>query len=224
MLPVPGHSAPTGAGQEARVVAFVRNSSKVLEVHLTGETVRARTGAMVAYEGQVAFKKAAVGGGEGLRGALKRSLTGEGLDLMEMTGHGVVYLASSATEVELVDLAGETLLVESSALLAVGPSLTTAVAFAGLRGASAGQGLFTTSVTGTGQVAVLSDGPAVVLAVSPQHPLVVDPDAYVCSKGQLQQTFVTDVSWKTAVGEGSGEAFSLLFNGSGVVYVQPAER
>jgi uncharacterized protein (AIM24 family) len=179
---------------------------------------------MVAYDGQVAFRKAGMGGGEGIKGALKRRLTGESMDLMEMSGHGVVYLASNATEVEIVELAGETLSVESSALLAVGPGLRTDVSFAGLRGASTGQGLFTTTVTGHGQVAVLSDGPAVVLEVSPQFPLVVDPQAYVCSKGSLQQTFVTDVSWRNAIGEGNGEAFSLQFSGAGVVYVQPAER
>ncbi|GMA86637.1 hypothetical protein GCM10025868_18870 [Angustibacter aerolatus] len=71
---------------------------------------------------------------------------------------------------------------------------------------------------------VVSDGPAIVLEVSPQHPLVVDPQAYVCSRGRLQQSFVTDISWRNAVGEGNGEAFSLQFNGSGAVYIQPAER
>ena len=43
-------------------------------------------------------------------------------------------------------------------------------------------------------------------------------------RGQLAQSFVTDVSWKTFTGEGSGEAYSLRFDGTGVVYIQPAER
>ncbi len=203
---------------------FRRQGSKVLVVDLSGQTVKALAGSMVAYEGDVTFKKGAMGGGEGLRGALKRKATGESLDLMDMTGSGTVYLAHRATEVEVVDLRGETLRVESSALLAVAPGLRTAVEFSGLRGASSGQGLFTTTVSGDGQVAVLSDGPPLVLEVTPQTPLVVDPDAYVCAKGQLQQSFVTDVSWRDAVGAGGGEAYSLRFEGSGVVYVQPAER
>jgi len=62
------------------------------------------------------------------------------------------------------------------------------------------------------------------LAVSPQFPLVVDPDAFIASQGQLNQTFVTDVSWRHLVGESSGEAFSLRFDGHGVVYIQPEER
>jgi uncharacterized protein (AIM24 family) len=32
------------------------------------------------------------------------------------------------------------------------------------------------------------------------------------------------VSWRNLVGESSGEAFSLRFDGTGVVYLQPAER
>jgi uncharacterized protein (AIM24 family) len=203
---------------------FRRNGSRVLEVDLAGNTVRVLAGSMVAYVGEVTFKKSGMGGGEGIRGALKRKVTGESLDLMDMSGHGTVYLAHQGTQVELVELAGETLKVESSALLAVGTGLQTAVEFSGLRGASTGQGLFTTTVTGTGQVAVLSDGPPLVLAVTPQTPLVVDPDAYVCAKGQLTQSFVTDVSWRDAVGAGGGEAYSLKFDGQGVVYVQPAER
>ena len=203
---------------------FRLSGSRVLAVTLAGETIRAVTGSMVAYEGSVTFKNAGMGGGDGLKGAFKRRLTGESLSLMEVSGSGVVYLAQNATEVELVPLSGETLQVESSALLAVEQGLRTDVTFTGLRGAASGQGLFTTTVTGHGTAAILSDGPAVVLEVSPQYPLVVDPDAYVASRGQLTQSFVTDVSWKTAIGEGSGEAFSLRFEGSGVVYIQPAER
>jgi uncharacterized protein (AIM24 family) len=201
------------------------NGHRVLEVHLSGETVRAVTGAMVAYDGQVTFKGAGMGGGGGLRAALKQRVTGESLSLMECTGHGVVYLAVDGQDIAVVDLAGDTLQVESQQLLALDGPLRTDVAFTGLRGASSGQGLFTTSVTGQGQVALLSaGGPPVALEVSPQYPLVVDPDAYIASRGRLNQTFVTDVSWKTVIGEDSGEAFSLRFDGSGVVYIQPAER
>ncbi|NHC12978.1 AIM24 family protein [Motilibacter deserti] len=200
------------------------NGARVLEAHLAGDAVRALTGSMVAYEGNVQFKNAGMGGGGGFKAALKRKMTGESLELMEMAGHGVVYLASEGMEVELVQLTGDTLSVESSALLAIGPNLRTDVAFAGLRGAASGQGLFTTTVSGHGELAVLSDGPMIALEVSPAYPLVVDPDAFIAHRGQLNQTFVTDVSWKSLIGEGGGEAYSLRFDGSGVVYIQPAER
>jgi uncharacterized protein (AIM24 family) len=40
----------------------------------------------------------------------------------------------------------------------------------------------------------------------------------------LQQDFVTDVTWRTAIGQSSGESFQLRFQGQGTVYIQPAER
>jgi len=201
------------------------DGTRVLAVTLSGETVRAATGAMIAYDGDVKFKNAGIGGGEGLRAALKRKATGESMSLMECTGTGTVWFAKDAMDVLLVELTGDTIKAESDHLLAVGSGLKTDVAFAGLRGATSGQGLFTSTVTGHGTAALVSaGGPPVALEVSPQWPLVVDPDAFIASRGQLNQSFVTDVSWKNLIGESSGEAFSLRFDGTGVVYVQPEER
>ncbi|MEV3925573.1 AIM24 family protein [Actinomadura coerulea] len=203
---------------------FRMNGSKMLAVDLGGETIRALNGSMVAYEGQMAFKRQGMTGGEGLRGALKRRIAGEGMTLMEITGQGTVYLASEATEVTLVQLTGDTLFVESESLLALDGSLGTGVQFVGLRGMGTGQGLATTKVDGHGTVAVLSQGPAIALEVTPQTPLCVDPHAYVCHHGQLQQDVVTDVNWRTVIGQGSGESVQFRYQGHGLVYVQPAER
>ena len=209
-------------------MAWRLESPRVLVVELDGgkgSSVRAQTGSMVAYEGEVQFKNAGTGGGGGLRAAFKQRLSGESLSLMEITGRGSVHLAVGAGHVLVLDLAGDTLKAESEGLLCLSEGLRTDVAFTGLQGASSGQGLFTTTVTGHGQVALLSlGGPPVALRVGPQTPLVVDPDAYIGCVGDLRQSFVTDVSWRNLLGEDSGEAFSLRFEGSGVVYVQPEER
>ncbi|MBJ8339187.1 MULTISPECIES: AIM24 family protein [Antrihabitans] len=201
-------------------------SKRVVEAQLSNTTIRAISGSMVAYEGNVTFKSAGFGGGAGVLAGLKQRATGEALSLMECTGNGRVFLAVNGQYVTVLNLNQETLQVESRQLLAMNGNLQTNVTFTGLRGAaSGGQGLFTTTVTGHGQVALLSaGGPLIHLEVSPQYPLVVDPDAYVCSKGNLQQSFITDVSWRTVVGQGSGEAFSLRFEGQGIVSIQPAER
>ncbi|QYN32055.1 AIM24 family protein [Pseudonocardia sp. DSM 110487] len=204
---------------------FRLNGHRVLEIDLQGGSVRAATGSMIAYTGEVTFRNAGLGGGDGLRAAIKRRATGESVALMQCSGTGTVWFAKDAMDVVIVELDGDTLKVESEQLLAISDGLRTDVAFAGLRGASSGQGLFTTTVTGAGAVALLSaGGPLIALEVSPQFPLVVDPDAFVASSGRLDQTFVTDVSWRNLIGESSGEAFSLRFDGTGVVYVQPEER
>ena len=201
------------------------NGHRVLVADLTGDSLRAMSGSMVAYEGDVAFKSAGMGGGGGFRAALKQKVTGESLSLMDVSGKGTVYFAVDAQDITLVEVQGDNLHVESSQLLALTGQLKTDVKFSGLRGATSGQGLFTTVVSGSGTVALLSKGgPIIALAVDPQHPLVVDPDAFVAHRGQLNQSFVTDVTWRSAIGGGSGEAFSLRFDGQGVVYIQPEER
>ncbi|MEV0550182.1 AIM24 family protein [Nocardia salmonicida] len=200
-------------------------SKKVIEAQLAGTSIRAIAGSMVAYEGNVQFKSAGFGGGEGVLNGLKRRATGEKLSLMECNGNGRVFLAVNGQNVTVVNLDNETLQVESQQLLAFAGNLRTDVRFAGVGGMSAGSGLFTTTVSGQGQVALLSaGGPLIHLEVSPQYPLIVDPDAFVASRGNLNQSFVTDVSWRSMVGQDAGEAFSLRFDGQGVVLIQPAER
>ncbi|MGC4935276.1 AIM24 family protein [Gordonia sp. DT30] len=204
---------------------LVQRSKRVVEARLDNTSVRALSGSMVAYEGQVDFKSAGFGGGDGLLAGIKQRATGEGLSLMEAAGSGVVYFAHNAAETTIIDMAGETLQVESQQLMVLAGNLQTNITFTGVRGATSGQGLFTTTVSGHGQIALLSQGgPLIHLEVSPQYPLVVDPDAFVCARGALNQSFVTDVSWRSALGQGGGEAFSLRWDGSGVVSIQPAER
>ncbi|GAA2071054.1 AIM24 family protein [Streptomyces albiaxialis] len=204
---------------------FRLEGTKVLAVQLGGgsDAVKAKNGSMVAYDGQMAFKKMS-GGGEGMRGMVTRRLTGEQMTVMEVKGQGTCYFADRAGDISLVQLNGEKLHVEASNLLCTDASLRTGTTFTGLRGASQGNGLFTTSVEGTGQAALMSDGPAVLLRVTQGMPLQVDPGAYIAHQGNLKQSFQSGVNFRTLMGEGSGEAFQIRFEGDGLVYVQPSER
>ena len=205
-------------------MAQLTAAKKVLHADLNGDTVRSSAGSMVAFEGNVSFKNAGMGGGGGLRAAMKQRIAGESINLMECTGQGRVYLALEALDVTVVDLDNDVLTIESEHILAVTPGLKLDVQFSGLRGMTTGQGLATTKVSGTGQCAITSDGPMIGLEVMPGMPVVVDPDAYVASTGQTQMSLVSGVSWRSLVGEGGGEPFSLRFEGQGAVYIQPAER
>ncbi|MEW1545371.1 AIM24 family protein [Streptomyces tsukubensis] len=205
------------------MATFRLQGSKVLAVDLAGDAVKVKNGSMVAYDGRMAFKKLS-GGGEGIRGMVTRRLTGEQMTLMEVKGEGTCFFADRASEISLVALNGEKLYVESSNLLAADGGLRTGTSFTGLRGGASGNGLFTTTVEGTGRAAIMSDGTAVVLRVTPQYPLSVDPGAYVAHQGELRQNFQSGVTFRTLVGEGGGEAFQIRFEGDGLVYVQPSER
>ncbi|GAA4900077.1 AIM24 family protein [Streptomyces coeruleoprunus] len=205
------------------MATFRLQGSKVLAVDMSGDAVKAKNGSMVAYDGQMAFKKMS-GGGEGLRGMVTRRLTGEQMEVMEVKGQGTCYFADRASDITVLSLHGDKLWVEASNLLCADGGLRTGTSFTGLRGGASGNGLFTTTVEGTGQAAIMSHGPAVVLRVTPQYPLSVDPGAYVAHQGDLQQSFQSGVTFRTFIGEGGGEAFQIRFEGDGLVYVQPSER
>ncbi|MFF1354282.1 AIM24 family protein [Streptomyces sp. NPDC058297] len=205
------------------MATFRLQGSRVLAVDMTGDSVRAKNGSMVAYDGRMAFKKM-TGGGEGIRGMVTRRLTGEEMTVMEVKGQGTCWFADRASEISVVNLRGDKLFVESSNLLCTDAGLRTGTSFTGVRGASQGNGLFTTTVEGHGQAAIMSEGPAVVLRVSRDFPLTVDPGAYVAHQGNVRQTFQSGVTFRTFLGEGGGEAFQIRFEGDGLVYVQPSER
>lgn len=202
---------------------FSLTNDRLLEVTLQNEKVMALAGSMVAYHGSVKFEKSLTGG-EGFFGALKRKVANESFDLMIATGTGTVYFANLARELTVLPLRGDKLFVESRSLLALDASLRTNTAFAGLRGAASGQGLFTTTIEGQGSVAVMSYGNLIELEVSPATPLFVDPDAFIGYQGTLTQEFVFDVNWRTMTGNASGESYQLKFSGTGVVFIQPSER
>ncbi|MDQ1816051.1 AIM24 family protein [Massilia scottii] len=202
---------------------FRNNSDRLLEVTLQNEKILAIAGSMVAYTGAIKFEKSILGG-EGIFGALKRKVTNEGMQLMQTSGTGTVFFAQNAAEITVIALSGEKMIIESSSLLAYDTSLKTGTSFAGLRGAVSGQGLFSTTVEGQGNIAVISRGNLIMLEVTPSTPLRVDPDAFVGYKGNITQEFVFDVNWRTMVGETSGESYQHKFSGQGVVFIQPAER
>ncbi|MFG2660619.1 AIM24 family protein [Streptomyces sp. NPDC048425] len=205
------------------MATFRLQGSRVLAVDMTGDSVKAKNGSMVAYDGRMAFKKM-TGGGEGIRGMVTRRLTGEEMTVMEVKGQGTCWFADRASEISVVNLRGDKLFVESSNLLCTDAGLRTGTSFTGVRGASQGNGLFTTTVEGHGQAAIMSEGPAVALRVSRDHPLTVDPGAYVAHQGDVRQSFQSGVTFRTFMGEGGGEAFQIRCEGDGLVYVQPSER
>lgn len=212
---------------------FESVNGKVVRAHLgTGRTVLSRRGAMLGYQGEVAFRPVSGTGGGGVRGVVGAALAGESQPMMAATGSGSVLYGLRGLHVTVVDLDGRSpLLVEADRLLAHDADLQTSVQLIGsgglrqaVRGAATGQGLFTTRVAGAGAVALLSHGGTFALPVRPGEVVVVDPQAYVASVGALSVELRARVGWRDAVGRGSGEAFQLQVTGSGTVHVQASEN
>ena len=195
---------------------FALQNPRMLRVALDGD-VMARQGAMVAYQGQVDF---AYQGSGGVGKFLKKALTSEGMSLMKVSGKGDVFFADDAMEIHLVNLDGDSLTVNGSNVLAFDSTLTWDIKR--VEGASmmAG-GVFNTTFTGTGTVAITSHGTPVVLNVD--APTYADIQAAVAWTASLTTSVRRTAGAGALIGRGSGEAFQLVFNGQGFVIVQASE-
>ena len=205
-------------------------NEKLLQVEISNEEVFAKRGAMIATTGEIAFAPASLGAG-GIQDAAMRAATSENMSLMRATGRGTIFYARRGLHVTLIPLRGETLYIESESVLAFDARLRAGTVFQGnqgaqglIRGAATGSGLWTTTLEGQGEVAILSEGNAIGLEVTSAKPIHVDPNAYIGHKGNVTSQFVAATSWKTFVGQGSGETFQLKFSGNGTVYIQASER
>jgi uncharacterized protein (AIM24 family) len=214
-------------------MAFTRINSKMIEVPLLpGQRLFSQRGAMLAYHGEVSFTPNLTGGQGGIGSMLGRRLANEDTPLMTVEGQGSVFFGHGGHHVHVVELANDAMYVEADRLLVFEGSLRQSTMFMGqqggvmgiIRGQATGQGLFTTSLQGTGSVAVLAHGGVFELPISPQKPVHVDPQAYIAHRGDVRSKVTAAVGWRELVGRGSGEAFQLELSGNGVVYVQASEE
>jgi uncharacterized protein (AIM24 family) len=198
---------------------FALQNSKLLKVSLAGRTIQAKAGSMVAYQGDVTFEHAGSGG---MSRMLKKAVTGEGTTLMKVTGSGEVFLADTAQDVHLIYLEGEKITVNGPNLLAFDSDIDWDIER--VQGASGmmGGGLFNTSLQGTGWVAILSDGPPVLLDVA-SAPTFADAQAAITWSQGVSTSIRTDFKMKNLIGRGSGETIQMAFSGQGWVLVQPSE-
>ena len=199
--------------------SFALQNSKLLKVRLDQVTIQAKLGSMVAYQGDVKFEHAGSGG---LGRMLKKAVSGEGQSLMKMTGTGEVFLADTAQDIHLVYLENEKITVNGPNLLAFDAGIDWDIER--MQGASGmmGGGLFNTSLQGTGWVAILSDGPPVLLNVA-SAPTFADAQAAITWSSGVSTSIKTDVNLKSLIGRGSGETVQMAFSGQGWVLVQPSE-
>lgn len=201
---------------------FELESSKMLEVKVNGR-VWSKLGAMVAYKGQLSFKREGTLEG-GLMKALKRAVSQEMSPLAKIEGRGVVYLADQGKEIQILRLAGESLNVNGNDLLAFEDSVQYDITMQRRIAGMAAGGLFSVRVQGHGMVAILSHGKPLTLRVTPHEPIFTDPNATIAWSGNLQPQLVMDSSLRSMLGRGGGETYQMVFQGDGFVVVQPYEE
>jgi len=199
--------------------AFALQNPKLLKVELSDVTIQAKLGAMVAYQGEIKHERAGSGGVSKL---IKKSVTGEGTRLMKISGTGEVFLADHSQEIHLIMLADDRLTVNGANLLAFDAGIDWDIKkVEGASGFVSG-GLYNTALTGTGWVAIVSDGPPVLLNTG-EAPTFADPSAAITWASNVQTSIKTDIKLKNFIGKSSGESIQMAFAGQGWVLVQPSE-
>src|SRR6185312_6434429 len=162
--------------------AFALQNHKLLKVSLDQVTIQAKLGSMVAYQGDVKFEHAGSGG---MGKLLKKTLTGEGTKLMKMSGSGEVFLAVQAQDVHLLRIDNDELNCNGANLLAFDAGIDWDIKrVEGASGMMSG-GLFNVALKGTGQIAVVSDGPPVLLQTG-GTPTFADPQAAIVWSGGVK--------------------------------------
>jgi uncharacterized protein (AIM24 family) len=199
--------------------AFSLQNPRLLKVELADVTIQAKRGSMVAYQGDVKFEHAGSGG---MGRLLKKVATGEDLRLMKIAGTGEVFLADHAQHVHLIKLDAESITVNTPNLLAFDAGIDWDIKkVEGASGMLAG-GLFNVVLSGSGSVALLSDGPPLLLEVVGGD-TYADPQAAITWSSGLQTAVKADVGFKTLTGRASGESIQMAFSGNGWLLVQPSE-
>ncbi len=201
---------------------FELEQDRILEVNLKG-SIWTKTGSMIAYLGQVKFEREAILQ-QGLGNLLKKAVSGEGTRLTKATGDGKLYLADAGKKITILELNGESIFVNANDVLAFEMSLTYDIKMMRKMAAMLSGGLFNARFQGNGMLAITSHYDPLTLRVTPQRPVVTDPNATIAWSGNLSPEFKTDVSLKTFFGRGSGESLQMLFQGDGFVVVQPYEE
>jgi uncharacterized protein (AIM24 family) len=199
--------------------AFSLQNSKLLKVRLEEVAIQAKLGAMVAYQGDVTFDHAGSGG---IGRMLKKAMSGEGASLMKVSGTGEVFLADRAQDVHLIYLENDLITVNGRNLLAFDSGIDWDIKrVEGVSGMMGG-GLFNMALHGTGWVAVISDGPPVLLDVGAAATFA-DAEAAITWSSGVQSGVRTDFKMKNLIGRSSGESIQMAFTGQGWLLVQPSE-
>jgi uncharacterized protein (AIM24 family) len=198
---------------------FALQNSKLLKVSLNQITIQARAGGMVAYQGDVSFEHAGSGG---LSRMVKKAVSGEGITLMKMSGTGEVFLADTAQDIHLIYLENDAITVNGPNLLAFDAGIDWDIKRVEGVSGFVGGGLFNMALSGTGWVAIVSDGPPVLLNTG-GAPTFADPQAAITWASSVQTGIKTDIKLKNLIGRGSGESVQMSFSGQGWLLVQPSE-
>lgn len=200
---------------------FVLQNKKLLKVSMAYGPVLARSGTMVAYQGDVRFTNRGSGG---LNKLIKSKVTGEGVSVMTCEGQGELFLADRASEIQVLYLENDEISVNGRSVLAFSASIDWDIHRIQARGAMTTGGLYNVSLRGTGYVAITTKGEPVAFDVA-LAPTFADAEAVVLWTAGVRMDLKIDTGGIGSVMRGgTGELVQMAFTGQGYVVVQPSEN
>ncbi|MDG9716645.1 TerD family protein [Streptomyces sp. DH24] len=228
------HAVPQGAPQGPGVAAALQQfretptgqrwtpqNRKMVRVDLGvgGQSVLARQGSMVLYQGKVDFSYK----GAGFSGRIVGNATGQEMQLMRCSGQGQVFFAEDSTMLHPIELQGDAVCVSAENVLAFDETLQYEVRRIEGHGIPGGA-LFTMQFQGTGTIVVKTHGTPVVLPVTPTT--FADCNAVVAWSAAAQVVVSSQVRLRRNAYPGdTGESVNLQFRAApgSFVIVQPYE-
>lgn len=201
---------------------FELEGDRVLEINLDG-TLWTKMGSMIAYVGIIKFTREGVLE-HGVGKLFKKAVSGEGTRLTKAEGKGTLYLADSGKKISVLKLDNDSIYVNGNDVLAFEDSIQWDIKLMKKVSSMLSGGLTNIRLEGTGMVAVTTHHQPLTLRVTPERPIVTDPNATVAWSGSLEPQLKTDISVRTFLGRGSGESIQMRFEGTGFVVIQPFEE
>jgi uncharacterized protein (AIM24 family) len=201
---------------------FALESSSMLEVNLDGR-VWTKIGSMIAYNGDIGFDREGMLEG-GIKRFLKEKFSGEGMTLSKAEGYGRLYLADSGKKVTILELEHDAITVNGNDVLAFEDSVDWDIKMMKKMSGMLAGGLFNVTLSGYGFIAITTHKTPMTLRVTPEQPVITDPNATVAWSHNLNPDFRTDFSTKSLLGRSNGETVQMEFQGKGFVVVQPYEE
>lgn len=211
----------TAEKEEVSQELFEFENDHTLYVNLDGK-VWVKRGSMIAYAGDIKFKKQSSMEG-GVSKFLKKAVTGERASMMAAEGYGNLYLADDGKKIAILNLENDKIYVNGNDVMAFEETINWDISMMNTAGSMAGN-LFNIKLQGTGMVAITTHYTPLTLIVTPERPVYTDPNATVAWSGNLKPEIKTDINLKSLTGRGSGEEFQMKFQGDGFVVVQPFEE
>jgi len=141
---------------------------------------------------------------------------------MKISGTGEVFLADFGQEIQLLRLDDDAITANGANVLAFEDGIDWDIKRVEGVSGMLGGGLYNMHLSGTGFVAIISDGPPVLIEVEGESTFA-DPQAAITWSSGLTSSVKADVNMKTLIGRGSGETVQLSFSGNGWLLIQPSE-